>query len=236
MRRADFLMRVLMGFLVLTVACSADTSSGSGVEMSLVIGNTDVKSVRYDIVCEDGSTFSDEFEVVDDRDPPIWETFVGLPAGQNCEITLTAFDTAGNPICTGSTSVFILQAQTVKADITLECPTTGEVGTGTVNIDGRFEDIVVDICPIIHILNAIPRVMTELPGESSLRVQATDPDAGPADTVLSSSSGDIADPNAMETMFTCTQGGSVEVTATAAPGDPNCEKTETLTLTCPSPN
>lgn len=232
MRRGDLLSRAWMTLLALTVACSTD-STQSGAQLSLVIGNTDVRSVQYDIVCEGGATFSSEFEVVDDRDPPIWETFVGLPAGENCVITLTAFDAAGNPICTGSTSVEILEGQTVKADITLGCPTTGAPATGSVNIDGRFEEILVDICPIVHILNAIPRVITEPSGESSLRVQASDPDGGAVETVLSASSGDIADPNATRTTFSCTQGGPVEVTVTAAPGNPNCQSTATTTLSCP---
>ena len=232
MRRADLLSRVWITVLLLTAACSTEDTQ-SGAQLSLVIGNTDVRSVQYDIVCDGGATFSSEFEVLDDRDPPVWETFVGLPAGQTCLITLTAFDEAGNPICTGSTSVEIVEGQTVKANIVMSCPTTGEPAKGSVEIDGRFEELTVDICPIIHILNAIPRVITEPSGQSSLRVQVSDPDGGPVDTVLSASSGDIAAPNATRTTFTCAGPGSVEVTVTAASGDPNCASSATTTLSCP---
>lgn len=239
MRYSAILRRSVIAFLALIAACSSGTGdqADGGAQLTLTLTNSPegVRVVQYEIDCEGGLSFDGLMNVIPDRDPPIWEAFVGLPAG-TCDIVLTALNQDGSPLCSGSTSIEVIANITVKANIELSCPGSGGAAVGNVDIDGRFSEIPVNVCPIIHHMGAIPSQLREGETTSNIQVRTTDPDMGPEplSIMLSAPRGTLTSPNATDSMFVCpTGGGQVEVTARVTDGFPQCEQMQSVTVFCP---
>ncbi len=240
MRYSLVLRRSVIVILALVAACSSGTGdqADGGAQLTLTLTNSPegVRVVEYEIACEGGLSFDGLMNVIPDRDPPIWEAFVGLPAGI-CDIVLTALNEDGSALCSGSTSIEVIPNITVKANIELSCPGSGGAAVGNVDIDGRFSEIPVNVCPIIHHMGAIPSQLREGESTSNIQVRTTDPDMGPEplSIMLSADRGTLTSPNATDSMFVCpTGGGQVEVTAVVTDGFPQCEQTQSVTVFCPA--
>jgi hypothetical protein len=126
--------------------------------------------------------------------------------------------------------------QTVKANVELICPTGGQEATGNVDIDGRFVDVPVNLCPIIHFMTAVPMELLPTENTSMIEVRATDPDMGPEllSIELSADRGELSASNSPDSMLTCPAGGGpVEVTAKVSDGVPQCDQEQSVTVYCP---
>ncbi len=237
MQRSCLGARLWMAFLGLIAACSTSQSGGSA-EITLSLGNTahDVRFVEYDIDCQDGVSFEGQMNVVPERDPPIWEAFVGLPVGP-CSIVLTALGPDEQPICSGSTMIEVIANQTVKANVELLCPITGGDAVGNVDIDGRFSEIPVDVCPIIHFMTSVPAELLPDENEAIIQVRASDPDMGPGalSIELSADRGELTVSNEPDSVLICpSAGGPVEVTAKVSDGSSKCDQEQSVTVFCPA--
>jgi len=234
--------RTALACIVLAAACSGGDSARGSTELKIILGDaaTDVTSVMYEIVCDNGESFSDIFEVVEGAGAVISESVRGLPAGGQCTITLTAFDEAGNPICAGSATVTIVENAVVDANIVLICPREGVPDPrGDVNVTGSFQEEPNEApdCPIIYSLNAVPSMIPDGQNQSSIHFQVLNPDPNNPvlTTTLIPTSGSFVDPNAAApATFTCALSGDVGITLVASNGNPSCEDSTAVTVvTCP---
>ena len=232
--------------LALAMSCAGggttDKDNPQGIaELRVTLGDaeTEVVSVDYEIDCNDGAfLITGQLEAVLDRQPPIWEKIVALPVG-TCDLSLMALDQQQNAVCTGSEmNIPIREDQRTKVDVTLTCPVDDDA-TGWIEIDGRFEVVAVNSCPVIHILNAIPRTIPEAEDTTVVQLRVTDFEGDPITTELSADRGSIAidDPHAIDATYTCPVLGNQHpdtVTATVtSPDDPRCIFTDTLMIICP---
>jgi len=237
MKSVSALLAMTFAMVTALAGCASDgTEPGAsgGVAVNLIIGNTDVTAVDFDVVCESGITLSGQFNVNDEEDPPIFATIMDLPPG-DCTIALTAFDDAGEALCTGSEDFTVIADETVSVNIVLTCVGDGIDPLGNVNISATFEEVEGNSCPRLHFLNAVP---DEVPAEgSAVTVLVSDKNGDPLTTALTATGGSFADPAAQSTTYTCDNAnGSQTISVTVSDGDVACDKSKSFEVTCPGVN
>ncbi|MGB5703579.1 MAG: hypothetical protein WBM48_12240, partial [Polyangiales bacterium] len=231
MKRLSVLTTALMLFATSPTGCAseqtgADTDTVGSVEVNLIVGNTDVKAVSFDVVCDSGITLSGQLNVNDEQDPPVAATIMDLPPG-DCSITLTAFDNAGDPLCTGSEDFTVLANDTVQVNVVLLCDSDAEELLGNADIDATFEFVEGNNCPRLHFLNAVPNNIPE-GGASAVTVLVSDADGDPLTTALTATSGSFEDPAAQSTTYTCGSSGTQTISVSVTDGDAACDKTKSF--------
>ena len=166
MKRLSFVTRAAILLAVLATGCASEASDSEtfvSVEVNLVIDNAEIEAVTFDVVCDSGVTLSGQLNINDEQDPPVATTIMNLPTG-DCSITLTAFNSAGDVLCTGSQDFTVVANDTVDVNVVLLCEVDGEELLGNVNINATFEFVEGNSCPRLHFLNAVP---DEVPPEGS---------------------------------------------------------------------
>ena len=234
MKRLSVLTTALMLFATASAGCASDTAEpglSRGVEISLIIANTDITAVAFEVVCDSGLTLNGEFNVDDSQDPPVWSAIMDLPLG-DCSITLTAFDDAGELLCEGSADFTVLLDETVDVNVVLTCPVGGDDPLGTVDIAATFETVGGNNCPRLHFLNAVPN---DVPPEGAeVTVLVSDKDGDALTTALTATGGSFADPSARATTYTCDgANGAQTISVTVSDGDTACDKSKSFPVMCP---
>jgi hypothetical protein len=157
----------------------------------------------------------------------------GLLAGSGYSITMTATDSAGD-LCSGTASGFTIVAGAItNVSVNMTCPhvsdagVVADVGTGSLAVDGS--GVVVEgggavFCPGITSFSITP---TEEPvgATSALSVMTTIPAtiAWSVAPGTPAGAGTLNSTTSASPTFTCTSGGTVEVTvAVGAPGTSAC--------------
>ena len=239
MRRFDLLAVALVVALGALVGCTSQTGPAGGegsARLNLNIHGVNVDRVEYTISGSDFSDIVGTLPVVDNRQPPVWALITNIPAGTNRTITLRAYDPSGNVICEGSATVDVIEDQTVKVTIQLDCGTTPEDHRGDVEVDGDFNVISQNLCPVLHSTYVGPEQVAS-GGSVDVEVVAGDgvpgdPEGGALTYAWSATSGSFADPTASHTTYTCDVDGTQAVSVTVSDGDPACDQTVTLEVTC----
>ena len=225
---------VAMALAAMAVGCASETtgpSENGSVSLNVIVGETDVNSVTFEVVCDSGTNLSGELNVNDENDPPIFATIMDLPPGP-CSVRLTAFDDQGVALCTGSTDFTVQADQTVDANVVLLCEGEGDDPLGNVNISGTFEFIEGNNCPRLQFLNAVPN---DVPPEGSeVTVLVSDKDGDALTTALTATGGSFADSSAQSTTYTCDgANGAQTISVTVSDGDAACDKSKSFPVTCP---
>ncbi|MEM7434801.1 MAG: glycoside hydrolase family 16 protein [Myxococcota bacterium] len=198
------------------------------MSIQLVVGNTDVKAVSFQLTCDAGIELSGEFNVNDEEDPPVWGVIMDLPVG-DCSIAITASDDNGEPLCTGSGDFTVVPNETVKVSLVLTCIVEPVDESGNVEIDATFETVVDNQCPDLFFFNAVP---DEVPAAgSSITVLAKDPDGDPLSIELAATNGSFVDPSSPATTYTCDDAVG-EQTLFVIVGDGDCQKMKSFQVTC----
>ena len=237
MKQVSVAAAFIMTLATALAGCASETTGSNatgGVEVNLIIGNTDVTAVNFEVVCDSGMTLSGQFNVNDEQDPPIFSTIMDLSPG-DCTITLIALDDAGAVLCTGSKDFTVLVDQTITVDVVLMCGGDGDDPLGNVNISATFEEVEGNNCPRLHFLNAVP---DEVPAEgSAVTVLVSDKDGDVLTTALTATGGSFADPTALSTTYTCDDAsGSQTMFVTVSDGEAACDKSTSFDVTCPGDN
>ena len=130
---------------------------------------------------DDSVDITGQFEIVDNRTPPVWQAVMDLPPG-DCQVALTVSDTNGEIVCSGSEVDLIVEdaALPTKYDIVLICSLSVDLTDGMADIDGEFLFVTGNLCPKIYTLNAISSTVpiTAIPPISEIQFRAKDPDDG----------------------------------------------------------
>ena len=238
MKQVSVLFACAFALAAAVVGCASDTTTESSelgtVNVNLMVGNSDVTSVTFDLSCDNGFTLSGELNVVDDRDPPVFATIMAVPVG-DCSITLTASDEQGATLCEGSKDFTVLANETVIVDVALICAGDGEELLGNAEINGTFVFVDGNACPRLHFFNAVP---INVPAEgSAATVLVSDREGDPITTLMTATGGSFADPSAQSTTYTCDgAAGNQTLTVTVGNGEPACEQSKTFDVTCPGTN
>ena len=234
MKQVFVLTACAIAFAALVTGCAGETAGPSetgSVNVNLIVGNTDVTSVAFEVECDSGISLNGNFNVVDDRDPPVWATIMDLPVGI-CTVTLIAQDSAGATLCTASENVEVLENQTVKVDLVLACTIDAEEALGNIDIDATFEIIEGNLCPRLHFLNAVP-INVPTSG-SEVTVLVSDGDNDPLTTALTATGGSFFDPAAQLTTYTCDgAAGAQTISVTVTDGNAACDKSKSFEVVCP---
>ena len=207
-----------------------DLGPVSSVDLNLIVGNTDVTAVEFQVTCDSGITLQGNLNVIDDRTPPVWATIMDLPVGV-CTVTLIARDDTGATLCTGSRDVTVVENTTVKVDLVLVCMVDGDDPIGSLDIDATFEIVEGNLCPRLHFLNAVPGNIPD-GGSSAVTVLVSDAEGDPLTTALTATSGSFADPTALSTTYTCDEGGTQTISVSVTDGDTACDKTKDFDVEC----
>ena len=237
----------------LVFGCASETTGPSSetgsVGVNLMVGDTDVKAVSFELVCDSGFALNGQFNVNDEQDPPIWAAIMDVPVpnpetGEPCSILLRASDDAGNVLCTGEQSFVVeVSVEPVKVDVVLLCGDEGDDPLGNIDIDATFEIIDGNNCPRLHFLNAVP---DEVPAEGSeVTVWVSDKDGDTLTTELTATGGkfeqassvltNTADPVSVLTTYFCDgAAGARTISVTVTDGDAACgDKSKSFDVTCP---
>ncbi len=217
-----------------TSQAEQDLGPVSSVDLNVIVGNTDVTAVEFQVTCDSGFELQGNLNVIDDRTPPVWATIMDLPVGV-CTVTLVAKDDTGATLCTGSRDVTVEENTTVKVDLVLVCLVDGNDPIGSLDIDATFEIVEGNLCPRLHFLNAVPSSISD--GDSSeVTVLVSDADGDPLTTALTATSGSFEDPAAQSTTYTCGSGGTQTIRVSVTDGDAACDKTKSFEVECGGPS
>jgi hypothetical protein len=141
-------------------------------------GDTNGNAFVYD----DSVDITGQFEVVDGRDPPIWQMVEDLPpqenGGTNCTISLWVYD-GDDLVCSGTQTLGIVEdnpGNINKYDIVLVCSLSIDTPDASADVDGSFDFITGNVCPKIYTLNAIHTEVDPATGLTEIQFRAKDPD------------------------------------------------------------
>jgi hypothetical protein len=149
----------------------------------------------------------------------------GIAAGSGYSLTLTGTSVDGQTSCAGtSTSFNVVAAATTLVSVAIDCH--GAATTGSVLVNGTF-----NLCPNIDSVSANPPTANVI----ALSSTADDPDSGPKPLAYhwTTTSGALSSATAPSPTLTCTAPGVASLTLTVSDGDPGCDATFTLQVTCP---
>ena len=210
-----------------------------------------------DYAYNDSVDVSGAFEIVDARNPLIWQAITDLPPGP-CTASLSVYR-GGQVACLGSHPFTVLETSTTMVDITLLCELSIGVPDGTGDTEGQFQFEIGNECPRLFDLTAHPYAIPVSATSTLVQVVAQDPDGtcgnncdpqtctdanppvctpGPdpgLTTTLSAAVGSFDDPSGALTTYHCDPAfpGPIEICVVASDGDLDCDKTACIAVDCP---
>ena len=222
------------------MGCASETTGPSEtgtVSVNLLVGDTDVTAVNFEVTCSDSTVcpLNGQFNIIDDREPPVWATIMDLPVGDPenpivYNIALTALDDGGAVLCTGDANFTVDANEPTKVNVVLTCGGDAEALLGNAEINATFEFVEGNNCPRLHFLNAVPSTVP--PEGSEVTVLVSDADGDSLTTSLTATSGSFADPAAQSTTYTCGAGGTQTIRVSVTDGDAACDKTKSFDVEC----
>ncbi len=210
-----------------------------------------------DYAYNDSVDVSGAFEIVDARNPLIWQAITDLPPGP-CTASLSVYR-GGQVACLGSHPFTVLETSTTMVDITLLCELSIGMPDGTGDTEGQFQFEIGNECPRLFDLTAHPYAIPVSAASTLVQVVAQDPDGtcgnncdpqtctdanppvctpGPdpgLTTTLSAPVGSFDDPSGALTTYHCDPAfpGPIEICVVASDGDLDCDKTACIAVDCP---
>ncbi len=126
---------------------------------------------------DDSVDITGQFEILDDRTPPVWQAVMDLPPG-DCTVSLTVSNPDGEIVCSGSELDLIVEDGLTKYDIVLICSLSVDLPDGMADIDGEFLFVTGNLCPKTYLLNSLQNSSDVLLGRAEIQFRAKDPDDG----------------------------------------------------------
>jgi hypothetical protein len=149
----------------------------------------------------------------------------GVAAGSGYSLTLTGTSVDGQTSCAGASAPFaVVAGATTSVSVTIDCHTPSK--TGSVVVNGTL-----NVCPSIDSVSASPPTGNVI----AISISAEDPDSGPQPLSYSwtATSGTLSSATAQNPTLTCAVAGAASLTLTVSDGDPGCNATFNLQVTCP---
>ncbi|MET0594855.1 MAG: hypothetical protein ABW133_19295, partial [Polyangiaceae bacterium] len=192
-----------------------------GLELQIAPGiNIDV--VTYTITGPNGYSSTGSINVANST--TISALIGGIPAGNGYTITLNASATNDAGVnCVGQATFNVTANTTTPVTVHLQCR---KPGNGSIIINGT-----VNVCPTIDSLGASP-TSVNVGGTISLTSAGSDSDGVPSPISFAWSEGSTSFATTANASYTCAVAGPHTLTLRVTDGDPGCEDTGTVTVTC----
>ena len=198
-------------------------SNASAGSIALVLqGGTTVNTFAYSITGP--GAYSGSINVASSSTVSV--VIGNIAAGSGYTLALTGTSVDGKTSCSGASTAFsVAAAATTPVAVTIDCHTAPI--TGGVLVNGT-----INVCPRIDAVSSSPPTGNVLAISST----AEDQDNGPQPLTYgwTTTSGTLSSATAQNPTLTCTVPGTVSLTLTASDGDPGCDATFGLQVTCPS--
>jgi Concanavalin A-like lectin/glucanases superfamily len=233
------LLTALGAICIVTMGCGEQApkiETGQSTALELKLAGADgaivLKKLDYVLTKSDGSQLTGEADLSS-------STALGfvlgglLPGSYTISISSTATD--GVTTCVGTSTQFNVVAATTTA-VTVNMACTQSKTKGSIAVDG-----VLNVCPVAN--NAPSALPSEVVVGGGIVVDGgapLDPDNGPGALTCSWTAdppiGVFASPSAASTIFNCTQAGTATLKLTVSDGDPACQSSGSVAVTCTSPS
>lgn len=227
--RVSRLMATLLAAFALA-ACGTETSGEVGsVDLSLTLNGAEVDSVQYVVTGGAlGSPLEGTLAVQGDQ---VFGVIANLPVGTNYVITLTAYNN-GEVVCVGSSEPFdIVANQTTQVNVVLTCGEETTVETGNAEVNGSFNVVGLNICPVVHSYVAIPDAI-EAGGSSDVQIVASDYDGDALSYSWTATSGSFDNAASSDAVYTCGAAGEQVLTVVVSDGEAGCDQTVEIPVGC----
>ena len=223
-----------LGTLALLVALVASCGGGfhlsdSNVRLELSgLDNRRIDHIGYTVWARDLEPIRGVLELVPHRVPPIWALISHIPPGTERHIRLRAYGPNGEIICRGEVTFALSHGEVKKIRVILVCGPSDD-DDGSIEVDGDLVDG--DHCPSLHSSVTIPRHIPE-GGSSYVEVVASDRDHDDLSYAWMATSGHFDDPTAPFTHYHCDASGKQVLTVRVSDGNPDCDRTRRMRVTC----
>ncbi len=183
------------------------------------------------LIAPDGTTTAGTVSVGGTKIVSVAPSALNLALSTTYQLIVSGVASDGITGCSGSktfTSAATM-VQQMPIAVTLSCAGPPDAGQSLVTAH-------VNSCPVIDGVSANP-ASANVGQAMALGMTAHDPDSGPAVLTYnwSSGSGSLTGSTTATPTFTCTQAGSVTITAAVSDGDPGCGVNLPFTVTCTGP-
>ncbi|MGD8825874.1 MAG: hypothetical protein PVI24_12890 [Myxococcales bacterium] len=147
----------------------------------------------------------------------------GLPPGTGYELVMTAMPVGSDVTCEGRATFDVEAGQSTEVSVYLNCKAPPQAGG--VRVDGKF-----NLCANLEEVVVAP-LQTSLDHRIDLSAEATDADGDAIAYAWLASAGEIDDPEAPTTHYTCTEAGDHAIAITVS-DDPPCLDSWTVHVSC----
>jgi hypothetical protein len=211
------------------LSCSDGAPAGNAADqngdiaLTLTAGGITLTTVQYVVTGPGGFSQSGALDV--SKSATISTLIGAIPAGNGYSITLSATGTNSSS-CSGAAAFSVVAQQTVPVSVELMCHEVRT--TGSVLINGTL-----NVCAALNDVSAAPNE-TSVGGTIALSALASDSDGpGPISYQWTATTGGtISGGNGPNPSLVCTAPGTVTVSVTVSDGDPLCQETGKVTVTC----
>lgn len=231
MRGLSFTSLFVVLFAALSSGC-LDSQDSAGEEVaaptgSLALtlelrGRADINDVEYSITRGDNVEQGGTIDTSAPRATASVEVY-GLLPGDGYVVTMNATSIDGSVTCSGSTPFSVEVAEATDVMVFLRCKPGPHLGG--VRVNGKF-----NFCAALSKVVVSP-LQTSVGSDIQLAVAASDYEDDPVELIWTSTGGSIDDPHASNTQFTCTEGGSYTIVASAS-DHPGCMDSWSVSVTC----
>ncbi|MEM8605777.1 MAG: hypothetical protein AAGF92_01630 [Myxococcota bacterium] len=224
---------MLCGAVLLAFAgCASDDGASENATGSLsldltVAGVFEIDEVAWTISGGDMADMSGTIDTSAPGSTASVEVF-GLPPGTDYLIDMQATSTDGALTCEGSSTFDIAVGAVTEVHVMLNCEKPTRFGA--VRVDGKL-----NLCAELTKVVVSP-LQTSVGGSIDLRSEAVDEEGDAVEYLWTSGSGQIDDPTAADTTYTCTGAGDDQITISVSDdGFDYCSSEWTVAVSCVAP-
>jgi len=184
--------------------CSGDTTSGEttgSLSLNLEVGNVDIDKVEY-LITGDGTSEGGSIDTSAPGSTASLEWFGLLPGKYT--VTLSATATDGETMCEGSEDFPVVAGTSIDVIVYLRCKLPETLGG--VRVNGEF-----NVCAVVD-ESVVKPLQTSVGNDIDLEAQGEDAEGDDITYLWTGTGGDIDDPSAKATTYTCLEEGVHAVT------------------------
>jgi hypothetical protein len=219
-----------MAAAMLVAGCSSDTTSSDttssettgSLSLDLEVGNIDIDEVDY-LITNGGEPRGGTIDVSAPGSTASVEVFGLLPGDYTVHLSATSTD--GETHCEGSEDFSIDADELTEVIVYLRCKLPETLGG--VRVNGEF-----NVCAVVK-ESVVKPLQTSVGNDIDLSAMGEDAEGDDITYIWSGTGGDVDDPNAMDTTYTCEEVGKHSVTIRVSDdGFEYCMDSWTTVVTC----
>ena len=216
---------LVLGAGLSLAGCASETSTSEttgSLSLNLEVGNVEIDEVDY-LITGDGTAEGGTIDTSAPGSTASVEVFGLLPGDYT--VTMSATATDGETTCEGSEDFSVEADELTEIMVYLRCKLPETLGA--VRVNGEF-----NICAVVK-ESVVKPLQTSVGNDIDLSAMGEDAEGDNITYIWTGTGGDIDDPNAMDTTYTCEEVGKHSVTITVSDdGGEYCRDFWTTVVTC----